>query len=134
MSKWYKWCTCKCKEIVGIWDQFRVTSTNVESIQMGLQTYPRPKNKKLVMERVLSSNILAPSMLESFLPPKVVVTAQELVAWMRTSLVETKQTNSNVKLIAKHCIVTTIVSAGPSCARGIVRMLGVHHWNFFLQQ
>ncbi len=86
------------------------------------------------MEKVLPCNILAPSMLESFLPPKDVVTAQELVARMRISLMETKQANSNVKLIAKHCIFTIVVSAGPLCARGIARMLGVHHWIFFLQQ
>jgi hypothetical protein len=57
---------------------------------MGLQTCPRPKNKKMVMEIVLSNNILVPSMLESFLLPKVAVTTQELIARMHISLVETK--------------------------------------------
>jgi hypothetical protein len=51
---------------MGIRDQFKLTSTIVESIQMRLQTCLRPKNKKLVMEKVLSSNILAPSMLDPF--------------------------------------------------------------------
>jgi hypothetical protein len=112
---------------MGIRNQFRVTSTIVESIQIGLRTCPRPKNKKMVMERILSSNILVPSMLESFLPPKVIVSAQELIAGMCTSLVETKQANSNVKLIAKHYIFKAVVCVGPSCATGIARMLGVHH-------
>jgi hypothetical protein len=66
-----------------------------------------------------------------FLPPKVVVTTQELVVGIHTSLVETKQVNSNVKLAIKHCILTKVVSAGPraSSARGIARMFGVHHRN-----
>jgi hypothetical protein len=43
--------------------------------------------------------------------------------------VETKQVNFNVKLDAKHCILTVVVSArlGASSVKGITRMLGVHH-------
>jgi hypothetical protein len=40
---------------------------------------------------------------------------------------ETKQANSNVKLVAKHYILIVAISAGPSCVRGVARMLGVHH-------
>jgi hypothetical protein len=48
---------------------------------------------------------------------------------MPTSLVETKQANSNVKLVAKHCIFTLAIIVGASFTRGIVWMLSVHHQN-----
>jgi hypothetical protein len=45
--------------------------------------------------------------------------------------VETKQVNSNVKLVAEHYILVGVVSVGlrTSFARGIARMFGVHHQN-----
>jgi hypothetical protein len=83
------------------------------------------------MERILSNPSLSSNMPNPFLPPKAIVTNQELIAWICMSLVETKQANSNVKLATKHCIFTAIVSVGPraSSARGIARMFSMPHQN-----
>jgi len=71
--------------------QRRIASKIMDIIDKELQTCPRLKSRKLIMERVLSSTTLAINMPNSFLLPKVVITMQELVVGMRISLVETKQ-------------------------------------------
>jgi hypothetical protein len=68
-------------------------------------------------------------MLDSFLPPKIVVATQELVVGVRTSLVETKHANFVAKLVAKHCILTMVISVGASSIIAMARVLGVHHQN-----
>jgi len=117
------------EEILGEPYQRRIASKIIDIIDKELQTCPRLKSRKLIIERVLSSTTVATNMPNSFLPPKVVITMQELIVGIHISLVETKQANSNAKLVVKHCILTTLISAGPSSARGIVQILGVHHRN-----
>jgi hypothetical protein len=117
------------EEILGEPYQRRIASKIIDIIDKGLQTCPRLKSRKSIIERVLSSTTVATNMPNSFLPPKVVITTQELIVGMHISLVDTKQVNSNVKLVVKHCILTTLISAGPSFVRGIVQILGVHHRN-----
>ncbi len=45
------------------------------------------------------------------LPPKVAMATKEVVVGMCVSLHETKQSNFNVKLATKHCILVGIISA-----------------------
>jgi hypothetical protein len=117
------------KEILRERDQIIIASKIMDIIDKELHTCPRLESRKLIMERVLSNTTLATSMPNSFLPPKVVIAMQELVVGMCISLVETKQANSNAKLVVKHCIFRTSISVGASSTRGIVQMFSVHHWN-----
>ncbi len=75
------------EEILREWDQRKTFFKIVDIIDKELRTCPRPKTNKLIMERILSNTTLVTNMLVSFLPPKVVITTQKLVAWMCTSLV-----------------------------------------------
>ncbi len=92
-------------------DQRGIAYPIVEFILLKLWACLGPKNKKCVMERILSNPSLSSNMLNCFLPPKAIVTTQKLVARIRTSLVETKQDNFNAKLVVKHCILTIAINA-----------------------
>ncbi len=108
------WLLCQnesTKVVMGEWELKRIASRIVECIHHGLEIYPRLKNIKLVVEKVLTSNLLQLNMFDSFLPPKIVVATQELVVGVCTSLVETKHANYAIKLAAKHCILTTAINA-----------------------
>jgi hypothetical protein len=49
---------------------------------------------------------------------KVVITMEDLIVGMHISLVETKQENFNVKLVAKHYIFTSAITVGASICKG----------------
>jgi hypothetical protein len=48
---------------------------------------------------------------------------------MCVSLQKTKHTHSNVQLVVKHNILTTLVNVGAFSVRGMIRVLGVHYPN-----
>ncbi len=73
--------------------------------------------------------MLAPNMLDCFLPPKVAQATQDLVDGICTSLLETRQCNYNIKIAAKHCILTVAINTWASFASGIAKVFGVHHTN-----
>ncbi len=65
----------------------------------------------------------------SFLPPKVAQATQDLMDGMHTSLWEIRRCNSNIKLVAKHCILTIAISTWALSISGIAKVLGVHPTN-----
>jgi hypothetical protein len=78
------------KEILLEQNHRRIAYAIVEFILLELRAFLGSKSKKCVMEKVLSNPNLSSNMANSFLPPKVVVTIQELIVAIHTSLVETK--------------------------------------------
>ncbi len=88
--------------------------------------FPRSKSRKLVMEKVFANPTFQSCLLDSFIPKKLAITTKELVAWMCVSLQEIKSSNSNVKLVNKHIILTIAVTVGASNYNNMVRVFSIH--------
>jgi len=110
------------KVVMGEQKLTRIASKIVECIHHGLEIYPRLKSIKLVVEKVLASNLLQLDMFDSFLPPKIVVAIQELVVGVCTSLVETKHANYALHFDNNNKCKGIIFIA-------MARVFGVHHQN-----
>jgi hypothetical protein len=65
---------------------FKIT----QGIHKELFKCPRPKNRKLVMEKVITNPTLQSYLPNYFIPKKLVITIQELVVRMYVSLEKTK--------------------------------------------
>jgi hypothetical protein len=78
------------------------------------------------MEKVLANPTFQSCLLDSFIPKKLAITTKELVAWMCVSLQEIKSSNSNVKLVNKHIILTIAVTVGASNYNNMVRVFSIH--------
>jgi hypothetical protein len=96
------------KDIMVERDQSRlVCFTILQCIHKELFKCLRPKNIKLVMEKVLANPTFQSCLPDSFIPKKLAIATKELVVGMCVSLQETKSSKSNVKLVTKHTILTT---------------------------
>jgi hypothetical protein len=78
------------------------------------------------MEKVLTNLTLQSSLPNSFILKRLAITTQELVARMCVSMQEIKQSNSNVKLDAKHAILTTAMNVKATSCSNMGRVLGIH--------
>ncbi len=111
-------------------DQHKLANNINDDIYKSFVNCLGPMSRVLVMERVLSLPCVNVNTPNYVLPAKLAFVEQEVLASVSQSLGEIKQTNSNVKLASKHCILATSISAKPtSSMRNIARVLGVHHRN-----
>ncbi len=97
-----------------------------QGIHQVLIKCPRPKSKKLVMEKVFVNPTLQSSLPNSFIPKRLAIATQELIIGMCVSIKEIKHSNSNVKLVAKHVFLTIVVSARATSCSNMVRVFSIH--------
>jgi hypothetical protein len=80
----------------------------------------------LVIDKVLANPTFQSCLADSFIPKKLVIATKELVVEMCVSLQETNSSNSNVKLVTKHTILTVAMNARASNYNNMVKVLGIH--------
>ncbi len=81
------------------------------------------------MEKVFVNPTLQSSLPNSFIPKRLAITTQELIIGMCVFMQEIKHSNSNVKLVTKHVILTLGVSARATSCRNMARVLSIHPRN-----
>jgi hypothetical protein len=81
------------------------------------------------MEKVLANPTFQSYLLDFYNPEKLVIATKESELGMCVSLQETKSSNSNVKLVTQHTILTTSTSVGAFKCSNMARVLGIHLQN-----
>lgn len=93
---------------------------------------PRPQNKKLVLQRVLSNPKIQPNLLDYILPTTIAIAQQEVLVRINKSIKEVRRSNSNVELASKHCLISASINVGPSSSMTrIARVLSIYPRNIF---
>ncbi len=115
------------KQILDDRKQRQIASKIVDFIFHDLLLCPRPRNRKLVMERVLSHVKVCKNLLDYILPTKIAMVQQEILVGVNKALKENKQANIGPRLATKHVILTASMGAhNVSSIKGVAEALGVH--------
>ncbi len=81
------------------------------------------------MEKVLTNPTFQFYLPKFFIPKKLAIITKELVTGMCVSLQETKSSNSNVKLVTMHIILTVVMCVGAFKYSNMVRVFGIYPRN-----
>jgi len=89
-----------------------------------------PKNKKLVLNKIIFHAMVREFLLDHILPIKVTITQQEVLIGMMKALNESWNSTSNVRFATRHVILTVVVSIHSSFLMwDVAKALGIHHRN-----
>ncbi len=86
-----------------------------------------------MMEKTIYHVKVYDHMPDYILPSKVAIAQQEVLVRVMKALDENRHSNSGVKLVIKHALLTIAINAhSASLVRDVARALGVHHINILV--
>lgn len=114
-------------------EQRRLDLQVASSILKALVFCPGSISQRLVLQNALSYRLLKRDSPDYILPTKEAIAQREILAGVTRASDENRLGQSGVVLATKHALSTAAVSANPSSsARGVAKLLDVHHRNISL--
>ncbi len=97
------------------WSQWKLATSISNYVSNGPPIYPKPQNKKLLLQKFLSNTRICPDLLDYILwTTNITLVWQKVLIKMSKSLKEVKRSKFNLELANKHCFLSTTIHVGPS--------------------